>query len=71
MKNKSILKARTVPKSAYYCINGPLKGHTLYLANEGNTLPLRFGKQVGRYIKDGLSFLTWETINEGNNSGQT
>lgn len=66
MKKK---KANAVQKQPYMCEDGPWMGRVLYLSTS-STLRIKVNGTIGRYVLD-CNKLRWETIDEGNNSGQT
>ncbi|QKW95367.1 hypothetical protein [Ralstonia phage RPZH3] len=55
---------KTVRKTAFQCVGGPMDGHTLYLTTP-STVPMNMAGQRGRYVSDvpmGITkpLLEWE-----------
>lgn len=64
MRLRSSAPRKTVRKSAYKCVGGPMDGHTLYLTTP-STVPINMAGQRGRYVSDvpmGITkpILEWE-----------
>lgn len=49
MRAKRINKSRTVGKTAYTCIGGPMNGETLYLSTD-TTAMFNYKGETGRYV---------------------
>lgn len=48
-------------KTKFKCIDGPLRGQTLWLQHDGKTLVFRIKQWVGRYVLNGPGSVRWES----------
>jgi hypothetical protein len=53
---------RQAPKTKYLCVDGPMRGHHIYLHGDGKTLVFKLKNQVGRYVPNGVASVRWEPI---------
>lgn len=55
-------RLRRARKEAYAVIDGPMRGHTLWLSDHAGTMPVAFKGQQGRYVIGGRMQLRWEAL---------
>ena len=51
---------KTIYKQKFLCVDGPMRGHYVYLQMDGKTLTFRLGGQQGRYVPNGIMSVRWE-----------
>lgn len=49
-----------VQKTKYLCIDGPMKGHFLYLHTDAASLVFELNGRKGRYVPNGYASVRWE-----------
>lgn len=47
-------------KKRYICVDGPFRGHHLWLGMDAKTLHFRVRGVTGRYVLDGPGTVRWE-----------
>jgi len=51
---------KTTYKQKFLCVDGPLRGHYIYLQMDGKTLEFKLDNQQGRYVPNGIMSVRWE-----------
>lgn len=52
--------SKTSCKQKFFCVDGPMRGHYLYLHVDGKTLTIKINGKVGRYVPNGIASVRWE-----------
>ena len=47
-------------KQKFFCVDGPMRGHYIYLQMDGKTLEFKLDNQQGRYVPNGVASVRWE-----------
>jgi hypothetical protein len=52
--------AKATSKRKYLCVDGPMRGHYIYLQTDCRTLVFEMKEHKGRYVPNGISSVRWE-----------
>lgn len=47
-------------KQKFFCTDGPMKGHYIYLQMDAKTLTFKLDGKLGRYVPNGMASVRWE-----------
>ncbi len=53
---------RQATKTKYLCVDGPMRGHSIWLSADGRSLVFKLKGLLGRYVPNGAASVRWEAI---------
>lgn len=53
---------KSIYKHKFFCIDGPMRGHYVYLQLDGKTLTFKLDGKQGRYVPNGIASVRWEPV---------
>lgn len=56
------MKMAATKKTRYLCVDGPMRGHYIWLHADGTTLVFKLKGWLGRYVPNGAASVRWEPI---------